>query len=160
LKVENKMSEALFAFNRSIGINHSGLSTKAKFTATVVAAILARHLPIPSDRVSVKEDYYNINCVPIVNEVLSALNEKLLVDLPICVAYTRNFWLVRMAAAFPEELITLNNCYGMIDTYVGAGNVWSAADHAFINEVKDGVLGCSVKAKAYLVELFPQYFQI
>jgi len=153
------MSEALNALNRSVSLNHSGLTTKAKFTAAAFAAVLSRFLPIPSDRVSVTEDYYNINCVPIVNEVLSTLNEKMLLDLPVAAQYTRNYWMIRMAAAYPQELITLNTQYGMIDTFVGTGNVWAPVDHAFINEVKDGVIACSTKVRAYLTELFPQYMQ-
>ncbi|MCK9234885.1 MAG: hypothetical protein M0R77_01045 [Gammaproteobacteria bacterium] len=152
------MNVSLNEFNNSVGIAHSALTTRAKFIAAVIATVLSRNLPLPQNKVSAPEDFYNIECVPVINEILSALNEKLVMDVRAAVEFTRKFWKIRYMAAFPEGLNNLHDQYGMIDTYVGAGIVWAKTEHEFINDCKDGILVTYSKAFNLLAELFPEHF--
>lgn len=134
------MSNPIAELEKRVTMAHSALTTKSKFVGALLGCALSRYLPVES--VANHEDYYNINCLPLVNQILSSLNEKMLFDVRTAAAHTRCWWMGRACAVNPPSLTIETGRYGMVDSYFNTGNIWSPEAHTFINEVKEAMLVC------------------
>lgn len=134
------MSNPINELEKRAGLAHLALTTKSKFVGALLGCVLSRFLPV--EKVENHEDYYNVNCLPLVNQILSSLNEKMLFDVRTAAEHTRCWWLGRASAINPVNLTIVPGTYGMIDTYFNTSNIWAPVEHAFINEVKEAMLSC------------------
>lgn len=116
---------------------------------TSMALAHSRVVAIPSSAVDSPAAYYNTQVLPGVEEALACMNERLVFDLKCARNETRQFWLLRYAAAHPAVLPCVS-AIGFIDTIMGAGLYMDQDLICFCNEHKEPVLRLANEIMALL----------
>lgn len=106
---------------------------------TAMALAHSRVTAIPSGPVPSPAAYYNTQVLPGVEEALAQMNERLVFDLKCARNETRQFWLLRYAAAHPAVLPVVS-AIGFIDTIMGAGLYMDQDLICYCNEHKEAIL--------------------
>jgi hypothetical protein len=109
---------------------------------TSMALAHSRTTSIPSGPVPSPAAYYNTQVMPGVDEALAKMNEHMVFDMKCARNETRQFWLLRYAAAHPVVLPVVS-AIGFIDTICGAGVYMDQDLICFCNEHKEPILRLS-----------------
>lgn len=114
-------------------------SQRLDVLTSAMALAHSRVVAIPSGPVPSPAAYYNTQVLPGIEEALGKMNEQLVFDLKCARNETRQFWLLRYAAAHPSVLPVVS-AIGFIDTIMGAGLYMDQDLICFCNEHKEAVL--------------------
>ena len=119
----------------------TGPKERTKVIAAGVGLAVAATLPLPTTEVHDVEGYYNMQVSVLINAPLSDIGEAVSMDMPAALEFTRQFWMLRYASAFPGPQLTfaVQSPYGFFDTLAGVALNVGSNCHEFCNAQKEGI---------------------
>lgn len=79
---------------------------RERFAVLVVSRVVAYHLELPSSPVSNVNEFYSVRLLPEVNDVVSALNEELVIPVAFVAELIKKIWIMRYRMVFdPCDII-------------------------------------------------------
>ena len=123
----------------------TGPKERTKVIAAGVGLALAATLPLPTTEVVDVEGYYGLQVGLLANAPLSDIGEAVAMDMPAALEFTRQFWMLRYAAAFPGSQLTFatKSPYGFFDTLAGVALYVGSNCHEFVNANKEAIFTVS-----------------
>lgn len=90
---------------------------RERFAVLVVSRLVAYHLELPSSPVSNVQEFYSTRLLPEVNDVVSALNEELVVPVAFLTELVRKIWIMRYRMVFdPSDAETFHVFLGLVNS--------------------------------------------
>lgn len=104
-----------------------------KATSIALGVAISRLLPLPSSAVDSAETHYLFGVKAMANEMLSAFNEAIVVDIELVGEAARTYWLIRYANAYPDPSLPMVSLgeFGFLTKLAGAGRYLNEETHAF-----------------------------
>jgi hypothetical protein len=112
---------------------------RSKIIAVAVAYAISRCLPMPTTEHGDPTTYFTSNLLQSTRDTVSLFNEEILFDTRIACDMARSFWMMRHAAAFPDQTPMYNTTYGFFDSVVSVANFFSPEMHCFANQYKEEI---------------------
>jgi len=132
-----------------VDIHYDKLITRPDFIAAAIATELSRVLPVPATLPDSTVIYFNIECMPLVNRVISNINEICVLDCAATLRLTMNLWNLRVCAAFPCEFNKTSKG-SFLARYLNVGEHISPEQHAFLDANVEALAAVSERARAVI----------
>lgn len=147
------MNNKSLAFASAADTIIKDVTGRGRIIASAFSVAVARAVGLPTAAVTDAESYFNVQAMAQVRLLLSAANEDVVFDVPLAEGITRQLWMLRYLAAYPNSRSLRCRQYGFIDTVAGAGQCISDETHAMLNKYKEEILDLVMYAEEVISEV-------
>lgn len=120
--------------------------TKTQIVAAAVATATAISLPMPSTPVESPEAYYASTCAMLSHGEVGEYNEEAVLDVPMALEMTRNFWLLRYNALHQTVLVPPTHGSFFMG-FTGASRFFSPSEIHLLNDFADEIFSIQLSIK-------------